>query len=141
MSETELIETLEKVMVLRRNRIRKILFRHGMHLGQPEMLNYVLQHPGCTQKQAAENANVTPASVAASFKRMENMQLIDRLTDPADTRCNRVYLSDAGESALKECLTEIEKLDTVMLSGINEKSIQAILIAANQIINNLKEDQ
>ena len=76
----------EKMMALRRARMRRVLLRRGFHLGQPEILSYISAHPGCSQKQMADSAGVTPASIAASFKRMESAGLIRRRADTADTR-------------------------------------------------------
>ena len=91
----------EKMMALRRARMRRVLLRRGLHLGQPEMLSYISAHPGCSQKQMADSAGVTPASIAASFKRMESAGLIRRRADTADTRCNRVYITERGSRSCK----------------------------------------
>ena len=125
MSE-QLIVLLEKTISLRRAALRQTLSRHGLHLGQPEMLIFVRSHPGCSQREMAEVAGVTPASIAASFKRMENAGLICRRSDTADLRCNRVFITQRGEAALDECLADMEALNSGMVQGLEEDEIESL---------------
>ena len=127
----------EKMMALRRARMRRVLLRRGLHLGQPEMLSYISAHPGCSQKQMADSAGVTPASIAASFKRMESAGLIRRRADTADTRCNRVYITERGKQELQICQQDIERLNQLMLEGISQEELDAFYRCIEKISENL----
>ena len=131
-------ESCEKMMALRRTRVRRVLLRRGLHLGQPEMLAFISAHPGCSQKQMADSAGVTPASIAASFKRMESAGLIRRRADTADTRCNRVYITERGESELQSCRQDIEQLNARMLDGIAPEDLEAFCRCIAKICENLR---
>ena len=103
------------------------------------MLEYVRSHPGCTQKEMADEARVTPASIAASFKRMENAGFISRCADVSDTRCNRVYITAEGEKALSACLDALEGLDSAMLKGIDSDSLAILQTCLDRMIENMQE--
>ncbi|MBR6663667.1 MAG: MarR family transcriptional regulator, partial [Alphaproteobacteria bacterium] len=44
----------------------------GLYVGQPQILNYVYCHPGCTQNEIAAYLGVSAASVAFSTKTNNN---------------------------------------------------------------------
>ncbi len=130
----------EKMMSMRRAHVRRALLRHGLHLGQPEMLDFIRTHPGCTQKQMADSAGVTPASIAASFKRMESAGLIARHADTADTRCNRVYITEQGEKVLKSSILEISRLNRQMLEGISQEELAVFCRCMKKMCLNLDQN-
>ena len=139
MMDEQVILCCEKMMFLRRSVLRQALFQYGIHLGQPEMLYYVKQNPGCSQRQMAEDAGVTAASIAASFKRMENAGLIRRRADTADMRCNRVYITQKGEEELERCQQVMQALNRDMLKGLDEHDMATLQRCMDQINSNLME--
>ena len=130
---------IEKTIMLRRAAMRQTLSRHGLHLGQPEMLEYVRSHPGCSQREMAQDAGVTPASIAASFKRMENAGLIYRRSDMADLRCNRVYITQRGEETLIRCMEDIRALNEEMLGSLTSEEIHLLCQCMGKITLCLKD--
>ena len=126
METDNILELTKRLMQLRRGMIRMALTRYGLHPGQPELLRYIQQHPGCSQRQMAEDAGVTAASIAASFKRMENAGFIRRRADTADLRCNRVYLTERGERELAECMRELEEINRCMLGALSAEELDCL---------------
>ena len=141
MTQAGIIAIFEELTQLRKAKQRQVLSDGCLHVGQPAMLAYVRSHPGCSQKQMADEAHVTPASVSASFKRLENARLIMRRTDTADTRCNRVYITDAGEKELNNCFAEIQRIDENMFSGICDQDLVTFEKCLKKMISNLQEKQ
>lgn len=139
MREETVVECCEKMIALRHARVRRVLMRQGLHLGQPEMLSFVHANPGCSQKLMADSAGVTPASIAASFKRMESAGLILRRADTADARCNRVYITEKGERELAICQQEIGRLNAAMLRGITPEELSTLERCIEKISRNLRE--
>ncbi len=130
-----------EMLLRRRNALqRKILSYSSLHVGQPDMLRYICEHPGCSQKQMADHARVTPASIAASFKRLERNGLIMRRADTADTRCNRVYITKAGERELDYCLEKLNKLDDVLTEGIGKEELQCFEKVIQKMLDNLDRE-
>lgn len=135
-----LIFLLEELMRIRKSQQRNVLSQSSLHVGQPAMLSFVRQHPGFSQKQMADEAHVTPASIAASFKRLENTGLILRRTDTADTRCNRVYITQAGERELDFCQESLKQIDDRLLTGLKETEIEVFENTLRKMIMNLKAE-
>lgn len=139
MEDGMVVECCERMIALRHARVRRMLLRRGLHLGQPEMLSFVQANPGCSQKQMADSAGVTPASIAASFKRMESAGLILRRADTADARCNRVYITEKGERELALCQQEISRVNAAMLRGITPQELSVLEACIEKISRNLRE--
>lgn len=139
MQHSEIIDACEELNQLRKMRQRQVLSNCSLHVAQPAMLEYVRSHPGCSQKQMADEARVSPASVSASFKRLENARLIMRRTDTADTRCRRVYITEAGERELDDCLAEINDIDADMFRGIDINDLKALERCLRKMIDNLSK--
>jgi len=134
----QIIEACEHMMLLRRGLLRHILSSTCLHLSQPEMLFYVMQNPGCSQRQMANDAGVTAASVAASFKRLENAGMIRRRSDTADLRCNRVYITQRGEEELRACMRKMQALNQEMLQGLDEEELTVLCRCLGKISENLE---
>jgi len=135
MESDKILELTKKLMLIRRGMIRLSLTRYGLHPGQPELLHYIQLHPGCSQRQMAEDAGVTAASIAASFKRMENAGFIRRRADTADLRCNRVYLTERGERELAQCMQELEEINRCMLGSLNEEEMACMETCLEKMTN------
>ena len=133
----------EKMIGLRRNIVQRMLNGIGMHPGQPDMLLYVYNHPGCTQRQVAHHTGVTAASVAASFKRMECAGFVRRRTDTADMQCNRVYITEKGISRLSECLRILQDINKCMFQNFCVEELSSLyncLVKMNHNLNELKHE-
>ena len=137
MKHESVMSACKELAQLRLARQRKSLSSCCLHIGQPAMLEFVRRHPGCTQKEMADEAGITPASVAASFKRLENAGFIMRRVDTADTRCNRVYITAAGEKELAACLSALRQIDEDMLHGIDEESLSLLESCLEKMIKNI----
>ena len=75
----EAVGALHRLELLRRIKARSLMADSGLHPGQPRLLEYIRSHPGCTQKEAADELDVTPASAAASLKRLDHRHDMVRL--------------------------------------------------------------
>ena len=134
-----IMEANKKMLLLRRSIMRHMLSQYGLHPGQPEMLCYVQMHPGCLQRQIAEDAGVSAASIAASFKRMENAGLIRRRSDTADLRCKRVDITERGESAIQACMEETQRINHLMLWNLDDEEMTVLLRCLSKINQNLSQ--
>ncbi len=126
MNSCDIIGMIENVIRDRKAAQRAVLQQCSLHVGQPEMLQFISDHPGCSQKQIADAARVSPASVAASIKRMERAGLISRRADTADTRCNRVYVTTAGERELSFCREKLREIDRCLTADLDNEELSAL---------------
>ena len=136
----EAVAAMHRLELLRRIRSRSLMADSGLHPGQPRMLEYIRSHPGCTQKEAADELDVTPASAAASLKRLEKAGFVARRPDDTDARRNRLYMTDAGINHLEENKKRFDALDQAMFAGLTEDEVEAFRRACEKMFDNLADE-
>ena len=136
----EAVGALHRLELLRRIKARNLMADSGLHPGQPRLLEYIRCHPGCTQKEAADELDVTPASAAASLKRLEKAGFVIRKADERDARRNQLYMTDAGFKQMEKNRRQFEVLDEKMFAGMTEAEINAFRSACEKMFDNLADE-
>ena len=136
----EAVGAMHRLELLRRIKARSLMADSGLHPGQPRLLEYIRSHPGCTQKEAADELDVTPASAAASLKRLEKAGFVTRQTDEKDARRNQLFLTDAGRQQIEENRRQFDALDARMFSGMTESEVAAFRSACEKMFDNLADE-
>jgi DNA-binding MarR family transcriptional regulator len=77
--------------------------KFNLYAGQTQVLFFLDEKTGWTQKELAGQLRVSKATMGVSLRRMEKAGLIDRKTDPVDARCIRVSLTDKGREICQKC--------------------------------------
>ena len=109
----------------------------GMHFGQMPVLEFIREHPGCTQREIADYLRVSPPSIATSVKRMQRAGLLEKQADETDMRRTRLFLTALGEAAVRECRTAFDEVDRHMLAGFSPEEQQALLGYLERMTENL----
>lgn len=136
----EATEMLCRVSLLHRYKISLALTGLKIYRGQPQILDYLLAHGDCSQKELAEHLGVSPASIATSLKRMNKAGFIEKAPDENDKRINRLKITPKGMEALDKGKKECGKVDESMFTGFNESEISAFTQMLGRIRNNLSFD-
>lgn len=129
-----------KVTLLHRYRISTALSGLNIYRGQPEILEYLKEHGGCSQRELADFLCVSPASIATSLKRMSKAGFIERTADAADRRINRMSLTEKGEAIRMAGRVECDKVDRLMFSGFSDEEIAVFSDMLSKISQNLSLD-
>ncbi|MBE5787281.1 MAG: MarR family transcriptional regulator [Clostridiales bacterium] len=140
MAHYEAVGAMHRLELLRRIQSRVAIGPSGLHPGQPPLLHYILSHPGCTQKEAADELDVTAASAAASLKRLEKAGLVERTADEKDARRNCLYVTQAGKEKLEEQKRIFDALDERMFQGLSEEEIAFFQRICERMFDNLADE-
>ena len=140
MNYCEAVAAMHRLELLRRIKSRALLASLGLHPGQPRMLQYIWDHPGCTQKEAADELDVTPASAAASLKRLEKAGFIIRRPHAADARRNQLFISDWGREQVEKNRRQFDALDEKMFSGMTAEEVEAFRRACEKMFENMADE-
>lgn len=123
--------------------LRKVVLRahSGFADGQYPIVDYVVNHQGCTQAELASALHITPASVAVSLPRMENAHLLCRRKDGANARCNRIYVTELGEQMYKQGRACADALDEKMYANLSNEQLEQLDETLDKIICNVTGEQ
>ena len=136
----EAVGAMHRLELLRRIQVRALMADSGLHPGQPRLLEYIRSHPGCTQKEAADELDVTPASAAASLKRLEKAGCVTRTQDDKDARRNQLYITGAGMERMEEHRRQFGALDEKMFFGMRPDEVAAFRTACEKMFDNLADE-
>ncbi len=107
---------------LHKSVLEKRISELGIHRTQHMLLNYLMRSDGASsQKEIAQNFNVTPAAIAMSLKKMERNGLIERRSSDADNRVNIITVSAKGMALLEETRMAFTRIDEAMFDGMTEE--------------------
>ncbi len=140
MDHFEAVAAMHRLELLRRIKARSLMADSGLHPGQPRLLEYIRSHPGCTQKEAADELDVTPASAAASLKRLEKAGFVLRQPDEKDSRRNQLFITDKGKSQMEENKRQFAQLDEKMFQGMDDGEVEAFRRACEKMFDNLADE-
>ena len=119
----ELAGLLDKLFLQRRTCLHRRALALDLYAGQPPVLSYIMENPGCTQNEIADYLSVTPASIAFSTKRMQKGGLIQKQVNANDMRCNKLYLTQKGKEVMEAFEGEYVKMNEEIFNGFSEAEL------------------
>ena len=140
MDYRRVVGAMHRLELLRKIKSRAMFQDSGLHMGQPPLLLYIREHPGCTQKETADELDISPPSAAASLKRLEKAGLVERKPDPLDARRNCLYITEGGLMRLEEHGRIFAELDEKMFVGMSEEEILSFQRTCEKMFDNLADD-
>lgn len=124
---------------LRSNReLLQRLPQAGLLPGQPKILEFLLTHNGCSQKEISEGCILDKSTVTSLLKRMEAGNLISKEQHPQDQRSSSIYLTNAGQEKALWVQKTLQAIDERELAGLSNEERQQLLQMLVKIIANQK---
>ena len=137
----KLVCELISISAIHRYRITKSASSVGLYFGQPMILDYVLQHDACTQKELAEAMHISAASIAVSIKRIEKAGLITRTPDETDSRKNHLSVTQKGKDAFMEFRKICDETDEAMFRDFTPEERETLHRLLVRLHNNLDSEK
>lgn len=121
---------------------RKLFEKHAVeafsiHRSQHMMLMYISRNEDVSQKQIAENFNISAAAVAVTLKKLESMGFVERETSQSDSRRNHIRVSVEGMRVIDETKHIFGAIDRLMFEGFSEEEIELLRAFSERMYNNL----
>ena len=102
---------LENQQLLARKLLERVA-EEGLSSGQPKVLEFLLEHDGCMQKEIAHACSVEAASVTSLLNKMERDGLVQRKIPQDNRRVSQVWLTEAGRQKaqmVRDTFTKLEE--------------------------------
>lgn len=136
-----LVSKLNQMHLLHRIYIQKASAAHGLYKGQMPLLEFLLEHNGCTQREIAQWLQVTPPSVATSIKRLQKAGMLQKVTDSNDLRLSRITITPLGQKTVEACRTDFDQVDTRMMYGFSKEECEQLESYVQRMIDNLSTEE
>ena len=105
-----------------------------------QVLEFLLEHDGCMQKEIAHACSVEAASVTSLLNKMERDGLVQRKIPQDNRRVSQVWLTEAGRQKAQMVRVTFTKLEERLFKGFTSRERQSLLDMLQRIQENLKED-
>lgn len=109
----------------------------GLTRAQWSMIASISLRQGATQSDLASALEINSVTAGRIIDKLEAAGWIERRSDPADRRANRVYLKDAAMPVLNAmtCLAADE--ETIATAGMDEAEVKLLTALLGRMICNL----
>lgn len=107
--------------------------------GQPKVLEYLLDHEGCMQKDIAVACMIEPPSVTSLLSKMEKDQLITRESIDGNRRSLHIYLTKTGKQKAIQVKEAFQKMDEAVLSALDDEEKKHLLDLLSKINRQLHQ--
>ena len=141
--------TLEKAIKLFicTERLHRCVFdrkvsRFNLHRSQHRMLMHLnRKNAPVSQKQLADEFQISPAAVAVSCKKLEALGFISREVSQNDNRVNNLTVTQKGKELAEESKRVFNGIDTAMFAGLTVKELKGFVSCLEKMqvnLNNIK---
>lgn len=113
----------------------------GLKPGQPKVLEYVIAHEGCTQREIAAACVMDKSTVTGIVTRMETEGLVERRSREGDRRIAAIWLTERGREAAERVLEFCDEVDTTAWAGMSREERAALSALIARVIANLEKDE
>jgi DNA-binding MarR family transcriptional regulator len=140
-SYKEVANAFENAHLFRCVYSRERLQGKGIYDKQYPILNFIYNNSGCTQIEIAKALFISPASVAISTRRLMKGGLITKRIHENSLRTNRVFLTEKGESVVKECRVCMQETDNQMFKDFSDDEIETLKGYLKRMVSNLAGEE
>lgn len=134
-------ETIYSLMYVFKVRLRHVIREHtkdinGMHV---RTLRLIEQQQPCTALDISVGLNRDKGQITRLIKELIAHGWIIKTPNPHDKRSQLLALTDQGESLMTLIAQEEKIIIKTMTNGLSEDQLNTFKQTANQLINNLKQ--
>ncbi len=95
--------------------------------GHFTILTLVRENPGSRQSAIARAAHLDRSSLVPVLDQLENLGLVERRKHKTDRRAHALYLTDAGQAALKKLERAVMKLEKQVREALGGNRTESLL--------------
>jgi len=121
---------------LHRNALDRKVQGFGLHRSQHQLLRYLLKvESSKSQKEIANDLDVSQAAIAKTIKTLEQKNLIKREVSEFDKRNKLIQISEKGKEIMLKSKKNANYVDNKMLNNIAEEDLEItykVLIAMEE---------
>ncbi|KFI27851.1 transcriptional regulator [Haematobacter massiliensis] len=99
----------------------------------PPLVHLSLSGGGISQKDLAERVGIDGSSLVRLLDILSERGLLERRPDPADRRSRQLYLTPAGEDAVRQIEAVLERTEREMLEDLDPDDLGRLLEAMERI--------
>nr|WP_319487654.1 MarR family transcriptional regulator [uncultured Caproiciproducens sp.] len=136
-----IVARLGQLNIIHRIYIHRAAAENNIFFGQLPILEYVEKHDRCTQRELAEQLQVSAPSITTSVKRMQKTGLLQKAADENDLRCTRITITEKGKKLSQQSRRAFDAVDARMFVGFADEECEQFRGYLNRLIANIATDE
>ncbi len=134
----QLINNFSEIFKLTHQLSYQSMDKMNMYPGQPKLLALIRYHEGLTQKELACKNYVKPSTITGMLNKLEANGYVYRVSDEADKRIMRVYLTPEGRHLADQGERFLCRMTEQMFHGFTEDELKTFIRLSDKIKANLQ---
>ena len=111
----------------------------GLTMGQPKVLEYLMEHDGAEQKEIARACHVEAPSLTSILHRMERDGLIERRMLHGNRRSYHIFVTEMGQKLQTRVAEGFAEVESLAFDGVSEAEKAAFLHTFAVMYENLQQ--
>lgn len=116
-----------------RESIESRLAVHGIALRHLSALGHLSRDPGVSYSELARRAGVTPQSMQATLRTLEDSGAVRRETDAGRGRTARLSVTDAGRRLIAEGRSIVDDHDGILREHLSDSALAELVAVIPQL--------
>lgn len=112
----------------------------GLSLGQPKVLDCLLENEGSDQKTIAAICEIEPATLGSILVRMEEKGLIERRQLEGNRRSLYVFLTEYGKETAQKMKKIFDEEDSSALKSLTENEKEYLNVILEKICKEMNQN-
>lgn len=113
----------------------------GLEPGQPKLLEYLMLHGPCRQREFADYFEIDSAAISRMLDGMEREGFVTRRAQETSRRCNLVEITPKGERAYQIWHQHCLDMEQALLRGFSQKEKEALFSYLLRIYQNFQREK
>lgn len=129
---------IDEFMYLHSALLRGGLYKIGLYVGQPIILEVISNNPGLTQKVLADMGGIKPSTINVMLARMAKNDLVEIQKDKKNSKLSRVYITKKGQKLNQEAINYKENIKKLQFYNFSEEEVETFKNLLMKVNENLK---
>ena len=122
------------------NHVRQITLAEGIPDSYRTVMLFLERHPGASQRNIAEFADVTTSAINQTVKSMLQEDYLQKQTDPTDKRNTKLYLTEKGSGVAARLYEKLSASDDSITAMIGAEKEAEMIEFLNQLSEFIGKD-
>lgn len=112
----------------------------GFKNGYRQILRHLARKDGVTQIDLVRSTHLKAPTISVTLKKMEEEELVRRVTDEKDQRQTHVYLTEKGRKMERAFFEKIMETEDILLRGVSAEEKETLCVLLKKVRTNILDE-
>lgn len=113
------------------------IFPDSLPHSSRRLMRILAKCEGISMIDLVEYTHLSKPTVSLGLKKMEEMGLVTKESDPSDARISKIYLTEKGKNLERQNFENLQSIDRHVMRGLDEDEIKTVTEILLKMRNNL----